>query len=55
MRLSEELDDKKYKLFEKAKIDTWGIKDQLFLEQNREQLQADFDFASFHMLSDETL
>ena len=33
---------------------TWGIKDHKFIEQNKEQLMSDFEFAACYMLERET-
>jgi hypothetical protein len=42
------------KLFERGNIEQWGIRDQAFLSQNREQLMSSFEFAAPHMLPGET-
>ncbi|CDW71163.1 px domain containing protein [Stylonychia lemnae] len=54
LNLSNNLEKKKEKLFSKGNIDKWGIKDQVFKEQNREALQTDFKFALPYMLHEET-
>lgn len=56
LALQDSLIDRKLKLFAKPHLieSHWGIKDKLFLAQNRDYLQADFEFAAPYMLNEET-
>jgi len=50
LKLSESLVERKLKLFEHGDIEQWGIKDQAFLEEHRDHLLNDFEFAAPYML-----
>eukprot|EP00347_Sterkiella_histriomuscorum_P014426 403360908 len=54
LNISDDLLQQKEKLFEKGDIEKWGIKDQTFLEQNREALLTNLKFATPYMLHEET-
>ena len=54
LKLSDTLIEKKLKLFEMGNIEQWGIRDQAFLEENRDQLLNDFEFAASYMLNTES-
>jgi hypothetical protein len=46
--------ERKLRMFEAGNIEQWGIKDRGFMEENRDQLLNDFEFAAPYMLHAES-